>query len=176
MTTFALEKPMTFVGGKAVFFSKNKQCVCWPIGAPKQIVVNGDLVTTSGAPAHFENHLWRTDLKDYAAGMVKSPHLGDPHGIEVDPSCLPLPVLKMWKGLTIDEKRAVCLALINSMDPDEAVKNIEPRYETEQDEAAVPNTYICPVCNLSIEGETDPARANAALLTHQRIVHPDWAG
>ncbi len=90
-------------------------------------------------------------------------------------------LLKVWGELSIAGKRLACLALINGESADAAVDACaghfatKPQKKADSDGVAV---YACavPGCGIKIEGESDPIRAKTALLTHQRLMHPDWQG
>lgn len=178
MQQFTLPQGMTFIGGVARFFATHKQRVCWPLPNEAHLTPDGKLIQRPTAPAFFTDHLWSTTDPAYAAGMVTQDHFTDPDCFTLDPSCLPDQARQVWPTLDRKGKQQLCLALINSVDPAEAIANL-PRTQAPPaaaDVAAEPEIVRCPVpgCGLVVSGEADPGKARAALLVHQRLVHPEW--
>lgn len=175
-------RPMSFEQGTAVFVAKARNALCWPIGASRTSIVNGAIVTVQGAPAFFEDSLWSTRLHDYAEGMIMNNLFSDPEGWSLVPSCLPPEVREIWGRLTTEGKRKAALGLVGGQSGLEVVGSLpvdgvllrsdEPAAKVSPS-APAPS---CPVCGLTVEGESDPVKAASALLTHQRLVHPSWQG
>jgi len=173
-----LEKEMSFRGGTAVFFAKAKQGVCWPLGSERRVLIDGELIGGGGTPAYFQDHLWATDSDRLAAGMVKQNHFMDPEGYVLDPACLPLEAQSVWPSLDRKGRQKLALALINGVDPSEAVSALPAPIpaKVSADTAPKTETISCPVCDLKVEDEPDAGKARAAILVHQRLMHPNWQG
>lgn len=177
MSEQVLSQDMTFREGKAVFFAKARNGMCYPLGSEKKHVIDGEVVGGGGGPAYFEDHIWSTSLPAYAAGMINQAHFMDPEGYIIDPRCLPVEALRVWPTLDRRSKRLLCLGLINGKDPAEVVKSLPKQASAPPPEPeAAPAILVCPVpgCGQTVEGTADAAVGRAALLTHQRLMHPGW--
>lgn len=177
MSKHVLATEMSFRGGRATFFAKYREGSCYPLGFEKKHVVDGEVVGGGGGPAFFQDHLWGTNLAEYAAGMVRSPHFMDTEGYVLDPSCLPPECLAVWPTLNRRGKQLLCLDLIGGTDPKEAIAKIpeDAALPKSPPHEAPPESLACPAgCGVTVEGEKDPGKARAAILMHVRLVHPDW--
>ena len=181
MNTYKMDVGMTFKHGTASFISKARNGMCWPLGSERRHVIDGEVVGGGGPPAMFDNHRWNTNEPSYAAGMVKQGFFMHPDGYFLDPSCLPDEAMDVWPSLDTRGKTLLALELINGKDPAGAVAELPvPHEKTPKKQATLPpvEPLKCPVagCGIVIEGETDPKVGAAALLVHQRLVHPGWQG
>lgn len=182
METYAEVQKMTFNEGRAAFVSRFREFVCYPVGNPRTMIVDGQVISIPGPATRFIANRWACDDAGAAAGMIRADLFCDQDGFVLDFGCLPDPVAKIWAGLTTPQKRTVALALVNSVDPEEAAAKI-PKDVLKAQEPAMQvqgsaQEFVCPVpgCNLKIEGVVDPLKAKTDLMTHQRIVHPGWQG
>ena len=101
----------------------------------------------------------------------------DAEGYYLDPRCLPGEALAVWPRLDRRGKQLLALALINGINPAEAVASLDvPPEPPPKPEETAHEIFECPVpgCGLKIEGEVNPEMAKLSLLTHQRLVHPHW--
>jgi hypothetical protein len=179
MTKHTLQADMTFLLGRAAFFAKAREGVIYPLGSQKVHVIDGQVVGGGGTTAYFKEHRWSTDVPEYAAGMVTQPHFMDIEGYVLDPSCLPSECLKVWPALDRKGKQQLCLSLINGDDPSEAAVSVAEHVVPVEPPVEEParESFACPVgCGVSVDGETDPIKARTAILTHVRLVHPNWEG
>jgi hypothetical protein len=182
--TLTARKPMNLIGGMASFWSKFSSQGCYPCGDPsRRIVEDGSrqIVLHVDRPrVKFSNNFYQTENPEIALGLVRDKvnFAQNAWGWNLDVQCIPLELREFWPQLGREWKAKVAAALIEGASTEEVFDLIPPE-EITRTKTSEGNSgqleYVCPVSGCGLRTSGGPS-AQATIVTHVRLMHPDYKG
>lgn len=175
-------KTIQFANGRAQFYAAAANRSCYPLGAPRSVVVGSEgNSTTQFIPkpqVTFSQNRYSTDNYDIAVGLISDKtNFAKPFGWYLEVGCLPEDIREIYNECSVEGKRKIALACIDGATAEKALELLDDadmeRAERVSTSMSDANQITCPApgCGLSMGGS---ANARAAMIEHLTVAHPDY--